>query len=77
MKLLAKTEGLLVEPISASSVASLPNLLKRGYINKSDVIVSIATGSGIKHPNLADKLAEKPVQINVGEELEALKKSNL
>jgi threonine synthase len=75
MKLLAKHEGLSVEPISASSVASIPNLLNKGYVNESDIIVAIATGSGIKHPHLADKLSEKPIQINVGEELDALKKS--
>jgi threonine synthase len=77
MKFLAKCEGLSVEPISASSVASIPNLLKRGYVNKSDVIVAIATGNGIKHPNLANELSEKPVQINVGEEFKALKTANI
>jgi len=74
MKTLARDEGLLVEPISASSIAGIPRLIEESYIEKDDVIVAIATGSGIKHPNLAYKLAKKPMVIHVGEELKVLSK---
>jgi len=75
MDLLARREGLLVEPISASSVACIYHLIEESYIEKDDVVVAIATGSGMKHPNLAHKLAKKPTVIKAGEELKSLAKA--
>ncbi len=72
VKLLAVKEGLLVEAISAGSVACIPELVEQGVLDKGDTVVSIATGSGIKHPELADEIAERPLEIEAGTELEAL-----
>jgi threonine synthase len=43
-----KNEGLLLEPSSAATIASLPHLYGEKLIDRSDEIVLIATGSGLK-----------------------------
>lgn len=44
----AKRDGLLVEPSSATAFAALPKLYETGAIDKKDSVVVIATGSGLK-----------------------------
>jgi threonine synthase len=43
-----KHEGLLLEPSSAATLAALPRLLGEKLIDRSEEIVLIATGSGLK-----------------------------
>jgi len=44
----AKRDGLLVEPSSAAAFAAIPVLLETGTIDRKDIVVVIATGSGLK-----------------------------
>jgi threonine synthase len=44
----AKRDGLLVEPSSATAFAAIPRLYSSGAIGKKDRVVVIATGSGLK-----------------------------
>ena len=44
----AKGEGLLLEPSSAATIAALPHLYGAKMIDRSEEVVVIATGSGLK-----------------------------
>jgi len=63
-KMLAKYEGLFVEPASASSIAGLKKLVELGEIDKNDVIVCVATGHGLKDPDVAMQISEKPLEVD-------------
>jgi threonine synthase len=43
-----KDEGLLLEPSSAATIAALPHLYGEKMIDRSEEVVIIATGSGLK-----------------------------
>jgi len=62
--LLARIEGIFVEPASASSIAGLKKLVKNGVINKDERVVCITTGHGLKDPDTAIKQCEKPVEVD-------------
>jgi threonine synthase len=62
-KLLARYEGLFVEPASASSVAGLKKLIESGQITKEDTVVCIATGHGLKDPDVPVQFCEKASEI--------------
>jgi threonine synthase len=47
---LAREEGLLVEPASASGVALLIRMAESGAIESSETVVSVLTGQGLKDP---------------------------
>jgi threonine synthase len=59
VKLLAKNEGIFAEPASASTVAGLWKLVEVGTIVRSDTIVCAITGTGLKDPTMARKMAAK------------------
>ena len=63
-KMLARSEGLFVEPASASSIAGLKNLLKEGAIDEDEVVVCVTTGHGLKDPDIAIKISEKPFEVD-------------
>lgn len=70
-KLLASKEGLFCEPASASSVAGLLKLAKKGYFqptnkltNQPTKIVCILTGHGLKDPDCALKTIKRPKVIS-------------
>ncbi|MEM3377690.1 MAG: threonine synthase [Candidatus Bathyarchaeia archaeon] len=63
-KLLARVEGLFVEPASASSIAGLIKLVENGAIDKDERIVCVTTGHGLKDPDTAVKMSEKPVEVD-------------
>jgi len=63
-KMLARYEGLFVEPASASSIAGLKKLIESGKIDKNDVIVCVATGHGLKDPDVAVQISEKPLEVD-------------
>ncbi len=62
-KLLARVEGIFVEPASASSIAGLIKLINIGVIAKDERIVCVTTGHGLKDPDTAVKMSEKPVEV--------------
>jgi threonine synthase len=63
-KLLARAEGLFVEPASASSIAGLIKLVDNGAISKDERVVCVTTGHGLKDPDTAVKVSEKPVEVD-------------
>ncbi len=72
-KLLARTEGIFVEPASAASIAGLIKLLDMGLIDKDERIVCITTGHGLKDPDTPIKTCEKPIQVKPSmEEIEKI-----
>jgi threonine synthase len=62
-RLLARTEGVFVEPSSASSVAGLLKAHGQGLIPAGSRIVCTVTGNGLKDPEWAIAGAPKPTQI--------------
>jgi threonine synthase len=62
-KLLARTEGIGVEPASASSIAGLRKLVESGEIDKGEDVVCIVTGHLLKDPNTAIDACKEPVNI--------------
>lgn len=63
-KLLARLEGLFVEPASASTVAGLKKLVENGEIDRDEVVVCVTTGHGLKDPDIAMKVCEEPYEID-------------
>lgn len=63
-KMLARSEGLFVEPASASSIAGLKKLSEMGKIGKDEVVVCVTTGHGLKDPDIAIKISEKPSEVD-------------
>ncbi len=62
-KMLARTEGIGVEPASAASIAGLIKLREQGIIDKNEQIVCIVTGHLLKDPETAINACSKPVKI--------------
>ncbi len=62
-KMLARLEGVFVEPASAASVAGVIKLNKTGFFKKGDSIVCVVTGHGLKDPDRAIACSEKPSSI--------------
>jgi threonine synthase len=56
-KLIARTEGVFVEPASASCLAGLINCAQAGKIPKGSVIAATMTGHGLKDPDCAIQTA--------------------
>ncbi len=50
-RLLAREEGLLVEPASAASVAGLLKLAREGRLTRGATVVAVLTGHGLKDPD--------------------------
>jgi threonine synthase len=71
-KTLARVEGLFVEPASASSIAGLKKLIENGEIGKDERVVCVTTGHGLKDPDTAVKMSEKPVEVDA--EIEAIER---
>ena len=71
-KLLARTEGIGVEPASAASIAGLLKLVDSGEVDKREQVVCIVTGHLLKDPNTAINACVEPVEIEAN--VEALSK---
>ncbi len=71
-KILARTEGIGVEPASAASIAGLLKLVENGEIDKGEQVVCIVTGHLLKDPNTAINACTKPIEIDA--DVEALSK---
>jgi threonine synthase len=63
-KILSRLEGLFVEPASASSIAGLKKLVENGTIDKNECIVCVTTGHGLKDPDTAIRMSEKPLEVD-------------
>jgi threonine synthase len=59
VKLLARNEGIFAEPASASTIAGLRRLVDSGVVSRSDTVVTLITGIGLKDPVMARKIATK------------------
>lgn len=70
-KMLARKEGLFVEPAGASSIAGVKKLVELGEVSEDETVVCIATGHGLKDPDTAIQICEKPVEVDA--DLNALK----
>ena len=66
--LLAKQEGLFVEPASAASIAGLIKLIRRGLIDKDELVVCILTGHGLKDPNIILRRFPRPIEVEASED---------
>jgi len=62
-KLLARTEGIGVEPASASSIAGLKKMVQTGEIDQGEEVVCIVTGHLLKDPNTAINACKEPISI--------------
>ena len=63
-KLLARTEGIGVEPASAASIAGLKKLVQEGEIDKGEQVVCIVTGHLLKDPNTAIQASKEPTEVD-------------
>ncbi|MEM2739790.1 MAG: threonine synthase [Candidatus Bathyarchaeia archaeon] len=63
-KLIARMEGLFVEPASAASIAGMRRLVEDGVIDRDEVTVCITTGHGLKDPEIVLKLCEPPIEVD-------------
>lgn len=55
-RLLAAKEGIFVEPASAAAIAGLKKERSAGKIDRSDLVVCVTTGHGLKDPSVADHI---------------------
>jgi threonine synthase len=76
-KLLARLEGLGVEPASASTIAGLKKLVEAGVVDKDERVVCIATGHMLKDPEEAIEISERPVEVPAEAVLKMLKSTTL
>jgi threonine synthase len=53
---LASKEGIFVEPASAASIAGLRKSREANTIDRSDLVVCVTTGHGLKDPSVADRM---------------------
>jgi threonine synthase len=63
-KLLARKEGIGVEPASAASIAGLLKMVESGEVDKGEQVVCIVTGHLLKDPNTAIDACVKPLEID-------------
>ncbi|OYT43968.1 threonine synthase [Candidatus Bathyarchaeota archaeon] len=59
--MLARCEGLFVEPASASSIAGLKKMVELGEIDRDETVVCVATGHGLKDPDVMRRVG-KPLE---------------
>lgn len=63
-RLLARTEGIGVEPASAASIAGLKKLVDEGVVDKGETITCVVTGHLLKDPNTAIEACTQPTQVD-------------
>lgn len=69
-QLIARTEGVFVEPASAASVAGVLKQVKSGEIQKGSRVVAVTTGNGLKDPNVAIEKSNMNVTVLPNDERE-------
>ncbi len=61
-RILARLEGLFVEPASAASIAGLKRLAYSRLIEKDEKVVCILTGHGLKDPDIVMRQCPTPIE---------------
>ena len=64
-RLLAREEGVFVEPASAASVAGLLQAAEQGAVERGSTVVCTVTGNGLKDPDWAISGAPAPTTVKV------------
>ena len=59
-RLLPRLEGVFVEPACAAPIAGLFKLARRGYFTEPAIVTVTLTGHGLKDPDTAIKVSDKP-----------------
>jgi threonine synthase len=62
-RLLAREEGIFMEPASCATVAGLVKLVKAGRFESGSTLVLTLTGHGLKDPDTALESASRPVSV--------------
>ncbi len=62
-KLLARREGIGVEPASAASIAGLIKLVDEGVVDRGERVVCVVTGHVLKDPDTAIRASTEPVEV--------------
>jgi threonine synthase len=75
-RMLASLEGIFCEPASAASLAGVIKLDRKGFFKKGDILVLTITGHGLKDPDIAIRVSQKPVSLPPRKD-EVLKHLNL
>jgi len=63
-KLLARLEGIFVEPASASSIAGLKKLVEVESVSREEEVVCVTTGHGLKDPEVVERACKKPMTVS-------------
>ncbi|MBN1898683.1 MAG: threonine synthase [Spirochaetes bacterium] len=67
--LLAREEGIFVEPASATSLAGLIKYYPEGIFEKGKTVVCTCTGHGLKDPDMAIKSSKTPIVVKKIDEI--------
>lgn len=62
-RMIANLEGIFCEPASAASLAGVIKYHRKGFFKKGDILVLTLTGHGLKDPDTAIRICEKPVSL--------------
>ncbi len=62
-RMIAGLEGVFCEPASAASVAGVIKLNRTGYFTGGETVVCTLTGHGLKDPDIAMTVSQKPTTI--------------
>ena len=62
-RMLASLEGIFCEPASAASLAGVMKLYRKGFFKKGDTMVLTLTGPGLKDPDVAIRVSNKPISL--------------
>jgi len=62
-RMMASLEGIFCEPASAASLAGVMKLYRKGFFKKGEVAVLTLTGHGLKDPDIAIRVSEKPISL--------------
>jgi threonine synthase len=62
-RMLASLEGIFCEPASAASLAGVLKLCKKSFFKKGEALVLTLTGHGLKDPDIAIRVSQKPVSL--------------
>lgn len=60
---MAREEGIFVEPASAAPLAGLKRLVDEGRVARTESVVLVATGNGLKDPDVVSRSAPAPTRI--------------
>ncbi len=62
-QMMASLEGIFCEPASAAPLAGVMKLDRKGFFKKGDVVVLTITGHGLKDPDIAIRVSQKPISL--------------